>query len=141
MATLLTGLAAAFWAIGHFATVALARWAQSVVYNPGGFGAEFHALRLGAPVAVFAGVVFVAGVLTGVPLLTNLALVLVVMYSVQGVAVMHGVVAGANLHWAWLVPPYVLATVLPPHMLAMFAMLGLIDFWVDFRRRFAAGAE
>lgn len=138
MAALMTGLAAAFWAVGHFLTVALARWAQAALVNPGGFRTEFHALRLGLPAVAVGGVVFIASALTDQPLAVNLALVLVIVFAVQGVAVMHGVVAGAGLHWAWLVPPYVFATVLPPHMLAMFAVMGFVDYWVDFRRRFRA---
>lgn len=138
MAAMMTGLVAAFWAAGHFVTIALARWAQAALYNPGGFAGEFQALRLGGTVVVAAGAVFIASTLTNLPIAVNLALVFVVTYAVQGVAVMHGVVANAGLHWGWLVPPYVLATVLPPHTLALFAMLGFSDYWVDFRRRFAA---
>lgn len=136
MAALMTGVAAAFWALGHFIAVALGRWAQAVLYNPGGFRREFHALRLGRIAAVASGIVFVAGILVDQPLLSNIAVVVVLMWALQGLAVMHGVVGGAALHWGWLVPPYLLALALPPHMIALMAVMGFADRWVDFRTRF-----
>ena len=138
MAAMMTGLLAAFWAAGHFVTLALARGAQAVLYNPGGFAEEFYSLRLDGAVVVGAGAVFIISTVTDLPLMVNMALVLVVTFAVQGTAVMHGVVARAGMHWAWLVPPYLFGLVLPPHALAVFAMLGFSDYWVDFRRRVQA---
>lgn len=137
MARLMTGLAAAFWAAGHFVSVALGRWAQAILVNPGGFRTEFHALRLERITALVAGAVFVIATLTANPVLGNVALVLVIVYAVQGIAVMHGVVGRGKLHGAWLVPPYALMFVLAPHMIALLAVMGFIDRWVDFRGRIA----
>ncbi len=139
MAQMMTGLVAAFWAIGHFVTVALARWGQAALVNPGGFAREFHALRLGWVTAVASGGLFIAAAVLDVALATNLALVLVMTYATQGLAVLHGTVARARMHWGWLVPPYVLLTFLPPHMLALLAVMGYVDHWADFRAR--VGAE
>lgn len=138
MSQLMTGLAAAFWAVGHFITVALGRWAQAVLHNPGGFRSEFHGLRLGLVAVAASGLLFIGATLAESALLGNLALVLVLVYAVQGIAVLHGVVGGAKLHWAWLVPPYALLALLPPHMVALLAVMGYLDYWVDFRRRFTA---
>lgn len=135
MAALMTGLTLGLWLMGCFVTVLIGRWAQAVLYNPGGFRREFHALRLGTIAALLSGLVFIAGLLLSQPLLGNLALVLVLMWAVQGLAVMHGVAGRAQLHWAWLVPPYVLALILPPHLIALMAMMGFADRWVDFRAR------
>ncbi|MCA1799325.1 MAG: hypothetical protein LC632_07660 [Xanthomonadaceae bacterium] len=135
MAALMTGLALGLWLMGCFVTVLLGRWAQAILYNPGGFRREFHALRLGHITALASGVVFLSGLLLGQPLLGNMALVLVLMWAVQGLAVMHGVAGRANLHWVWLVPPYALALVLPPHLIALMAVMGFADRWVDIRAR------
>lgn len=141
MAAMMTGLAAAFWALGHYVTVALARWAQSLMYNPGGFRREFHALRLGPVTTMASGVLFVVAMLFDNALATNLALVPVVVFATQGLAVLHGTVARAKMHWGWLVPPYVLMTFLPPHMLALLAVMGFVDQWVDFRARVGGDDE
>lgn len=135
MAALMTGLALGLWLMGCFVTVLLGRWAQAILYNPGGFRREFHALRLGHITALASGVVFLSGLLLGQPLLGNMALVLVLMWAVQGLAVMHGVAGRAKLHWVWLVPPYALALVLPPHLIALMAVMGFADRWVDIRAR------
>jgi len=44
-------------AFNSFTGVLLGRWLQALLYNPGGFGAEFRELRLGLIVSIvcFAG--------------------------------------------------------------------------------------
>ncbi len=139
MAMLMTGLAAAFWAAGHFITLLLARWWQAIVVNPGGFRKEFHSLRLGGVATMLGSLGFVAGMLLDNALLTNVSLVLVMVFAIQGLAVLHGVAGMAKLHWGWLVPPYVFLVMLPPHMVALLAVMGFIDHWVDFRGRIGKG--
>lgn len=141
MAAMMTGMAAAFWALGHYVTVAIARWAQALLVNPGGFRREFHALRLGPIMTMASGVLFIAAMLTDNALATNLALVPVMIFATQGLAVLHGTVARARMHWGWLVPPYVFMTLLPPHMLALLAVMGFVDHWVDFRARVGVDDE
>jgi len=139
MAMLMTGLAAAFWAVGHFITLLLGRWWQARLVNPGGFRMEFHSLRLGGAATMIGSLGFIAGMLLDSALLTNVALVLVMMFAIQGLAVLHGVAGNAKLHWGWLVPPYVFLVMLPPHMVALLAVMGFIDHWVDFRGRIGKG--
>lgn len=132
---LMTGLAAGFWIITQWLAVVLGRWWQSLLVNPGGFRREFHTLRLGQGITLIAGALFVAAPLTGLPLAVNLALVLLLVFALQGLAVVHGIVGQARMHWVWLAGMYILLLVLPPHMIGLLALAGFADQWVDFRGR------
>ncbi|MDX1655468.1 MAG: hypothetical protein R3310_09700 [Candidatus Competibacteraceae bacterium] len=113
----------------------LGRWWQAQLYNPGGFGQEFRELRLGRPAAAIAAGLFALATITGLPLLVNLALALALVYSIQGVALVHGVNRRAGLHRGWLVGFYVLLVLANVQILTLLCILGVVDAWVDFRAR------
>lgn len=110
----------------------LGRWWQSVLFNPGGFGFEFRELRLGQSLALLTLVAFVAALLASWPPLTNLALVLSVLYTLQGIAIVHGLIFKLQLSPTWLLLFYLL---LLPLLSQMVMALGVADAWVDFRNR------
>jgi hypothetical protein len=132
---LMNGLIAMLLGVCTVLSLLLARWWQSLLYNPGGFGPEFARLRL--PLTVLLGVVavlLVAGYLSqGV--LVDLFMVSVMMYFFVGLAVIHGVVATRKLTWAWVLPPYIALVFLPPYALMGMAFLGAVDAFLDFRGR------
>lgn len=113
----------------------LGRWWQAMLFNPGGFRTEFQQLRLGRPMAILASVVFAAAWVMKLPLFDNLVLLMMVVYALQGIAVVHGVVDKAKLARFWLVGFYVLMLFVPPHVLTLVSVLGIGDAWVDFRGR------
>jgi hypothetical protein len=113
----------------------LGRWWQSLLFNPGGFRAEFHGLRLGKPMAAVALLLFGLAVGLELPLIVNLALVLMVVYAVQGLAVIHGAAGRANLSRGWLVGLYVLMLLILPQLLVFLCALGIADAWADIRSR------
>lgn len=119
----------------------LGRWWQALLFNPGGFRAEFQKLRLGQPLAVLASLVFVAAWLMELPLFDNLVLLVMVVYALQGIAVVHGVIARARLPRFWLVGFYVLMLFIPPHVLTLVSVLGISDAWLDFRERIKPPAK
>jgi hypothetical protein len=110
----------------------LGRWWQALLFNPGGFRPEFHELRLGRPLALLALGLFGAAVLSGWPPLTNLALVLGTLYTVQGIALIHALVFKLHGSPAWLVLFYLL---LAPLLSQLVMALGVADAWADFRTR------
>jgi hypothetical protein len=110
----------------------LGRWWQALLFNPGGFRPEFHQLRLGRPLALLALLLFGAAMLSGWPLLTNLALVLGTLYTVQGIALVHAVAFERQLSPAWLLLFYLL---LLPFLSQLVMALGIADAWADFRAR------
>ncbi|MFO1423697.1 MAG: DUF2232 domain-containing protein [Candidatus Competibacteraceae bacterium] len=111
----------------------LGRWQQALLFNPGGFRPEFHELRLGRPLAAFTLALFGAALLSGWSPLGNAALVLSLLYTVQGVALVHALAFRRRLAPAWLLLFYLLLLV-PPLSQGVMA-LGVADAWADFRNR------
>lgn len=114
------------------ASLLLGRWWQALLFNPGGFRPEFQQLRLGRPLAALVLVLFGAALLSGWPFLINLVMVLGLLYSVQGIAVVHALVFKLQLSPAWLLLFYLL---LVPLLSQVIMALGIADAWADFRVR------
>ncbi len=133
----MTGIVAAGIVSSLALSLLLARWWQALLYNPGGFRAEFLALRLHKPVAYLAlGLVGVAMVLEAQAreAVVNLLLVLAVLYVVAGTAILHAIFAGRG-YKALLFGLYGLMLFVP-HVLPPVALVGLSDAWFDWRSRF-----
>jgi len=62
-------------------------------------------------------------------------MIMLVPYLFAGLAVIHGLVAGAGRGRGWLIAVYVALAILPQSTLLL-AGGGLLDTWIDFRRRF-----
>ena len=118
-----------------FICLFIARWWQSLVYNPGGFREEFRQIRNLKAVAISTLVLAILTMLNmsdGVTeLARNLLLIIAPLYLVQGLSVVHAVVAIKKLHFAWLGVIYLMML----FMLPVVVMLGYFDSWVDIRRR------
>jgi len=125
-----TGLLAASLQVISLLCLMLARYWQAALYNPQGFGREFRALRLSAPVAVS----LLLGVLV-VPLLGPQAAVLAPLCAVPllfaGLALGHGLVALKRLPGFWLVLMYGLALMLGN----VICLVAVVDSLFDFRGR------
>jgi hypothetical protein len=137
LAPLVLGLLFANGLASLLCSLLLGRWWQAVLFNPGGFGREFHELRLGRQTTWVTVALFVLAAIVKAPWLNNVILLLVVLYTVQGLAVSHGVVAKAGLARIWLIGLYVLMFLALPQMLMLLCLLGVIDAWGDVRARFA----
>ena len=140
LAPLVLGLFVGNALLSTLLSLLLGRWWQSLLFHPGGFGAEFRTLRLGRWPAWLALGLFVGIWLWQWPLLANLLPLLLILYVFQGVAVAHGVVNRTKLSQGWLVGLYVLLLLLPQTLLLL-GLLGVVDAWVDIRARIAARLE
>ena len=131
------GLLAWVIALTAIAALLLARWWQSLLYNPGGFGVEFHALRFDrlSATLLFAALMgcyllgqeYVTwGNLLGLPLLLS------------GVALVHHSVAFAGLGTRWIVVFYMGLVLLLGPLSSVLIGLGFLDSVMDFRSRLAA---
>jgi hypothetical protein len=143
IAGLMTGVVLGWLVLGIIGSLLLGRWWQSVVVHPGAFRDEFCSLRLGN----------VSGLLTlGVMLLgqftegavsefaAQLAMIMLALYLLAGLAVIHSLVNQAGAGKGWLVAVYALLGLVPQSMLLL-AGGGLLDTWIDFRRRLARGGN
>jgi len=135
-APILTGMLAAIMTLGWLVALMLARWWQAQLVRPEGFRQEFHGLRLGRSAAAVAILVAVGGVLPGGvgTVAVNLAWVLAVLFLFQGLAVVHGLLAGKPAVTGWLVGLYALLLIVP-YSILLLAATGIADNWADFRRR------
>ncbi|MBI4005895.1 MAG: DUF2232 domain-containing protein [Gammaproteobacteria bacterium] len=131
-APLMNAMMAAGLVISLILTILIARWWQALLYHPGGFRKEFHALNLprGLLLAVLAGLVLmVMGKSNpGSPVLDILVL-LVFLYLFQGIAMIHRMIAARGMSKAWLVVMYALLFVVPQAILFL-ACLGMVDSWI-----------
>ena len=138
MARWMTGTLAAAYFLQVVASLLLARWWQSLLYNPGGFRQEFHALRLSRTLAVAALPLFAAVVVDGLPdVLRYLALPVAAAFFLQGLALAHGQLAAFNAGPGWLIGIYALLVVAPPYAFMALTTAGYADAWMDFRGRMA----
>jgi len=138
MANWMPGIVAAGFFLQLTVSLLLARWWQALLYNPGGFRAEFHQLRLPKALSV---VLLLAALLmwlqsgTDVTVLEYALILLVVAWFIQGLALAHGVVGKLGSSSGWLFGIYLLLLFALPHTVIVLAMVGIADAWFDFRAR------
>lgn len=112
------------------ACLILGRYWQALLYNPGGFKQEFHSLRfdmriMGVVLALLAlGQLGVAPFSNWVPLFTLLPLI-------NGLALIHFIVARRKMGMNWLILTYLILFVMAPAIIA----LGIVDAFADIRKR------
>jgi len=137
MARMMTGLVAAVLLYSTMINLSLARWFQGMLYNPGGFQQEFHTLFLDKRVGIVAALIGGAGMIFAGQggISQDLMILVVALFSVQGLALVHGVVGIAGMGRGWLIALYIGLLIVPPHIAMMLAMVGYIDCWADIRGR------
>ncbi|HEY0634080.1 MAG TPA: hypothetical protein VGE00_01760 [Gammaproteobacteria bacterium] len=141
IARLMTGLIGGLMGLTLLGCLFIARWWQAVLYNPGGFRSEFHQLRLGkrfAQLSVAVGLVLLVSGGESMPMTTDLLVVMVMLYMMQGIAVSHALVANAGANAGWLVALYLLLLFALPQTALTLAVAGFVDNWFDFRMIFGA---
>jgi len=115
----------------------LGRWWQSLLYNPGGFKAEFLMLKA-QPRLSWICIVLVAVALISHGKISeiawNAAIIMFVMYVFIGTAVLHPIFAGMSIG-NLAVPMFYITLFLIPHVLLPVALVGLADSWLNLRNR------
>ncbi len=111
----------------------LARYWQAALYNPGGFGAEFRALRY--PVGV-SGALVLAGLVAATLGLAyrTWAMMFFIPLSFAGLALVHARAASRGSSSGWLSVFYVAWVVFDPVKLVV-VMFAIADSWFNFRQR------
>jgi hypothetical protein len=130
----MTGFVAAWFFITLTACLLIGRWWQGRLVNPGGFKREFNNLRLGRILSVIVVASIVAATVFETQLLLALSAVLVTVYLFQGLAVIHAFTADQQKSKVWLIVFYILM-LLFPQIVVMVSLWGLVDTWLDSRRR------
>lgn len=128
------GLIAYALAFLSMASLILARWWQSLLYNPGGFGEEFRQLKLNlsSVLICFISAMYCFsqgseyatwGALFSFPLL------------LQGIAIVHFVVNKRQMGVQWLVLMYLALIFASSPVVLLLTLLTVLDSWIDFRGR------
>ena len=119
--------------------VFLARWSHAALDNPGGFSREFRALRLGRRFAAGAGVVVVVALFAAsreAGMGHDLVMLIVAAYAIQGIALVHGLVASRGGARGWIVAMYASLLLVTPITVLALSVAGFSDAWLDYRARF-----
>ena len=105
-----------------------------MLYNPGGFQQEFHALRLPMSIAIISAVTWLYAMSQGAQY-TFWANVFGLPLWVSGMAMVHWLVARFKLNVAALVAMYILVPLLPMGIVILM-LLALLDAGLDLRNKF-----
>lgn len=132
----MTGAFAATFYFQALLALFLGRWWQSLLYNPGGFGAEFRELRLSRGLGILS-LLLMAWLLVDEnnQWAADLLLLVTPMLLLQGLALIHWLVRTLQASRGWLIGVYALYLLAMPHAQVLTAGLGLADIWVDVRSR------
>ena len=125
------------WIISLF----IARYWQSLLYHPGGFGEEFRELQMGKITALSLLGIVLLYLISDQQLFADLALLGMTFFVFHGLGLMHGLVKKMQMSKAWLIALYVLLLPLFPSSIIMLILLvsfGIIDSFADFRNTLAA---
>lgn len=115
----------------------LARWWQDVLFNPGGFRAEFLGLRLHRWFAYVSAALIAASLgLDGWmrEVSWNMVAPFFVAFMIAGFAVFHGLLAAPGSRSFLLVGLYVVSFFIPPVLIPV-ALVGFSDIWMDWRSK------
>lgn len=127
---LLSAIIASGFVFSLVTTLLLARWWQSVLFNPGGFRKEFYSLRL--PRALLLPTLLGLCALLLMPdnapvLVRDLVILMLILYLYQGLSVIHGFVHARTLSRVWLTGMYVTFFLLPHVILMFVSCLGIVN--------------
>ncbi len=140
IAPILAGTLAAGLVMNALLCLTLGRWWQAVVLErSGAVRAEFHALRFNRSLSLGAiGLFALASLDFGIvsTLALQWSLVVMVVYMFVGLAVAHATLNNLKAGLGWLVLVYIVATFAPQMLVAV----GVLDPWLDPRRRTDKGA-
>jgi hypothetical protein len=141
LSRLMTGVVVASLALGAVCSLLVGRWWQAMLVNPGGLHSEFCSLRFPQSTGLMVlGLMVVTQLIQGPAsdMAAQGVLVMLVPYLFAGLAVLHGLVALHGRGKGWLIAVYALLGIIPQTALLL-SGLGLVDTWVDFRRRLGGG--
>lgn len=128
---LVAGIFAALHILAIILSLLLARYWQSELYNPNGFGQEFRRLRLSASYSVPAVIMLIGAASLG-PQLVGLIPVLTVIMMLAGLALLHAI-AAKKAGSFWMMPVYVALFIFGPYTYTLLILLALLDSFINLR--------
>ncbi len=139
-ARLMTGMVAAMSMAVMSTSLLLGRWWQAALYNPQGFGHEFRNLRFGRAISVLIVGLYALFLWKGSELLLAVLCVLASVYAFQGLALAHALARARGLN-ALAITIFYFILVVSIYAKLLLLVVGMVDAWVDGRRRWLGGAS
>jgi hypothetical protein len=138
IASLMTGFIGAGITLNALFGLFIGRSWQSKLYNPGGFADEFVNLQLGKPAALLTVALIAISLLpikSNLPVLVDCLPVMLVIFVIQGLAIVHRRLRQRQKTKLVVVAYVVLAVlmfIMPPLAIVL-AMIGVLEQWRNFR--------
>jgi len=134
----MTGTFAAAFALLTIISLMIARNWQALLFNPGGFGEEFRQIRIGKQATIGLLAAMALAVFTNNQMIIELIMVAIAIFMFQGISLAHGLVKLRGMGVGWLIALYALIFILLIQMIVLLATFGVIDNYVDFRKKQAS---
>lgn len=130
----MNGLVAILLGLSTISSILIARWMQSILYNPGGFKAEFQLIQI--PRLFLYGLIVLILVFAALQssLMGDLLIIGAMMYFFQGLATLHYNVNKQKRSSAFLLPPYLLLFMVPQFVVIGLACVGVSDTFLNYRK-------
>lgn len=139
LGAVINGFVAAGLGTSVVVSTLLARWWQSKLYNPGGFGDEFRKIQLPQLIIVPVVVGIIATMLLNISippygLVLDAVLVGIMVLMFHGLSVVHFFAKKRSLNVGWLVGLYFFLLVASPYAISILALTGIFDSFFDYRK-------
>ena len=123
--------------LNTFLGVVIARWWQSIIFNPGGFKEEFQGIRLNRRllVLIFSILVLSSAIFNQY---SNWAYLSIFPLVVGGLSLFHWLVNEKNLGKVPIIFTYVFMVLFTPFVILILALLGTVDCFYNVRQRLRA---
>ena len=123
--------------LNTFLGVTIARWWQSIIFNPGGFKKEFQGIRLNRKllILIFSILVLSSAIFNQY---SNWAYLSIFPLVVGGLSLFHWLVNEKNLGNVPIIFTYVFMVLFTPFVILILALLGTVDSFYNVRQKLRA---
>lgn len=135
IASVTSGFVATLVMCSNLIALAIARWWQATLFNPGGLRKELYQIRLSYRAIVALGIC-IAIALMGISSTLDLLPVLLGIFFVAGISVLHCYFSNIKRGLMWLVLFYVLLVFQPDYLILLLIGVALTDSVFNIRQHF-----
>ena len=123
--------------LNTFLGVAIARWWQSIIFNPGGFKKEFQGIRLNRKllILIFSILILSSAIFNQY---SNWAYLSIFPLVVGGLSLFHWLVNEKHLGKVPIIFTYVFMVLFTPFVILILALLGTVDCFYNVRQKLRA---
>lgn len=136
-ASFATGVQASMLLFICITNLMLARWLQSIAFNPSGFLREILELRLDYA-SLLCLVIFIFLGYYSANAFRDYIPVLLTLFFIAGISLFHWVLVSRRLSWIWAIGYYLLLCLVPQVIVPITVILAMIDSVMDIRTKLRA---